>query len=66
MPGGAPIRIVAGEYDGYEGTISGHTTVDGQLTSYKVTIKRPEEEEGMEFITDVPAGAVQFAGRIGG
>lgn len=60
LPPNAPIRVVAGEYEGYEGFISGHTEVNGKLTTYRVTIRRPDEDEGMEFITDVPADAVSL------
>lgn len=62
LPSGAPIRVVSGEYEGFEGTIYGHRADDGTLTRYNVTIKQPDEDEGMEFNIDVPASAVQLRG----
>jgi hypothetical protein len=65
LPGGAPTRVTDGEYVGFEGTVVGHIEEDGKLPRYRVVIKRPEEAEGMEFDTYVPAHTVAFQGRVG-
>jgi hypothetical protein len=60
LPAEAPILVVDGEYAGYEGTVIGTVSIDDRLDRYRVLIKRPEEEPGMEFDTYVPASFVKL------
>ncbi len=58
LPPHAPVRVIGdGEYEGFEGVVTGRRTVGSDL-SYIVTIKGPDEEEGMEFTTDIPADRI--------
>lgn len=56
LPHGSVTRVTQGGYEGWEGTIIGDRSVNGTLTEYRVVIKRPEDEPGMEIDTYVPAG----------